>query len=229
MQDELMCKGCKNGLVIGDEMTTETIKEFLKTSIDELGINTVHIGGGEPLQHPDILQILDFLWQRNISTYLYTRGVLFDPNDGEYYPILHPLAVVFQKYGDVDKKRDRWGDSTGYKFGVMFRPCGFPEIVEQSIRNCIDHGVAICLINNQRNSSIIEELNRVFENRKVQAFMMLTPHEDREVTGYISEWPFLVKSNGDVIRCESHGVKNKIGNVKIKRLNTILLEDSDND
>jgi len=55
-----------------DELTLEEIKRIIREAKETLGTTTVSLSGGEPLLHPDIVEIIDFIKQLDLRVLLYT-------------------------------------------------------------------------------------------------------------------------------------------------------------
>jgi len=71
----LNCIHCSSYSKIGEshlnkEIILKTVDEF-----EEMGGEVLEISGGEPLLHPNILEILDYCKEKDFSTMLYTSGI----------------------------------------------------------------------------------------------------------------------------------------------------------
>ena len=57
----------------------------------------VEVSGGEPLEHPDLLDILDIIRAENISTTIYTSGIRIS-KEGNITPIDGSLAIALKRH-----------------------------------------------------------------------------------------------------------------------------------
>lgn len=73
----LKCVYCYNNSGMGKNMSFQNIKTLLQQIID-YGGNKISLSGGEPLLHPNILQILKYIHDTNVSCTLLTNGTLID-------------------------------------------------------------------------------------------------------------------------------------------------------
>ncbi len=74
----LRCIYCYNcsGKVLNNELSTKEIFNVIDQGID-LGLRRVIIiGGGEPLMHPDIMKIINFIHKKELGIDLFTNGTL---------------------------------------------------------------------------------------------------------------------------------------------------------
>lgn len=58
-----------------------TFKRTINFFFDNGGIKEISLSGGEPLLHPDILEIIEFCKQKNIFVTLYTSGIMLNNLD----------------------------------------------------------------------------------------------------------------------------------------------------
>lgn len=76
----LLCKYCYNEKFNSSKISNKEISlSQIKTLIDEgckLGINNVLLIGGEPLLHPDIIDILDYITKKKCSLSITTNGTI---------------------------------------------------------------------------------------------------------------------------------------------------------
>lgn len=72
----LRCLHCYNEThEVHDELTTDEILEVIN-QITDLGFQEIHITGGEPLLHPEVIKILEHCNKNRLETLLETNGVL---------------------------------------------------------------------------------------------------------------------------------------------------------
>jgi MoaA/NifB/PqqE/SkfB family radical SAM enzyme len=77
----LICLHCYNKpSKISEELETREVLELIN-QITNLGFKEIHINGGEPLEHPDVMIILDYCNNNKLETLLETNGTLLNnPN-----------------------------------------------------------------------------------------------------------------------------------------------------
>jgi mycofactocin radical SAM maturase len=75
-----------------NELTTEEAKSFI-TELDEMDVFQVNIGGGEPFVRPDMLELLEALTARDISTCVSTNGTQLDETTLDRLEAMDPLFL----------------------------------------------------------------------------------------------------------------------------------------
>lgn len=68
----LICSS-EGGLPYDNELTTEQLKKIIRDA-DELGTENICFSGGEPFEHPDIVQLCEYSTSIGLRNYLYTSG-----------------------------------------------------------------------------------------------------------------------------------------------------------
>ena len=82
----LRCKGCLYGrdFMNGHELSLFAIKELIMDA-KNCGIQVVRLYGGEPLLHPDIIEIVKFIADLKMEMWLNTNGLLLKKKVDELY------------------------------------------------------------------------------------------------------------------------------------------------
>lgn len=92
----LHCDHCLSGSGPGhqqpDELTTEQAMAFID-ELDEMDVFQVNIGGGEPFVRPDMLELLEELTDREISTCVSTNGTQLDEDTLDRIEAMDPLFL----------------------------------------------------------------------------------------------------------------------------------------
>lgn len=92
----LHCDHCLSGSGPGHqrptELTTDEAKAFI-AELDEMDVFQVNIGGGEPFVRPDILELLEELTDRGISTCVSTNGTQLDEETLDRLEAMDPLFL----------------------------------------------------------------------------------------------------------------------------------------
>jgi len=75
----LRCLHCYNeNHIIKNELSLNKIFNVVD-QVSDLGFKEIHINGGEPLKHPNILEILDYCNNKGLDTLLETNATLLSP------------------------------------------------------------------------------------------------------------------------------------------------------
>jgi len=78
----MACPGCYRGCDRKDNIQEHKPFEEIKKEIILLkkirNCQTISISGGEPLMHPDILKIVNFIQKQKLNSFLFTNGVLLN-------------------------------------------------------------------------------------------------------------------------------------------------------
>jgi len=92
----LHCDHCLSGSGPGHQMpgelSTEEAKSFID-ELDEMDVFQVNIGGGEPFVRPDMLELLEELTSRDISTCVSTNGTQLDEETLDRVEAMDPLFL----------------------------------------------------------------------------------------------------------------------------------------
>ena len=75
----LKCKHCFINAGIGQTMSTEFLEKITREMVD-IGVKSVQLTGGEPLVHPNIIQLIDFLNDAGIRINITTSGYYSNKN-----------------------------------------------------------------------------------------------------------------------------------------------------
>lgn len=115
------------------------IKELIDDAID-LGCSTINLSGGEPFVHPEITQIVDYIYEKGFQCYIYTSGITL--SDGK--PTVVSIEMLLQLRGKVTKYivNVEAADERTYNhiMGTSFN--GF-TMMKQFIRNAVAQGEVV--------------------------------------------------------------------------------------
>lgn len=81
----LRCIYCYNssGRKVGNELTLAEIQDAVEQGID-LGVRRIIIiGGGEPMMHPELMPLIDFIHRKGLGIDLFTNGCLITPESAK--------------------------------------------------------------------------------------------------------------------------------------------------
>ncbi|NCC49956.1 MAG: radical SAM protein [Spartobacteria bacterium] len=111
-----------------NELSFEEICGVIDQAI-ELGVkNITIIGGGEPMLHPNILDIIDYIAQQGITQNLFTNGTLMTPAEADF--------IAARKVSIVTK-------FNSLKSEVQDRLAGVPgtyDLIHKTIELLVEHG-----------------------------------------------------------------------------------------
>jgi mycofactocin radical SAM maturase len=92
----LHCDHCLSGSGPGhqmpNELTTDEAREFI-AELDRMDVFQVNIGGGEPFIRPDMLELIEELTSRDISTCVSTNGTQLDEATLDRIEAMDPLFL----------------------------------------------------------------------------------------------------------------------------------------
>lgn len=120
-------------------MTAEKIEEAISDAIS-LGAQSVSLSGGEPFLHPDILRIVEYIHQKNVSCHIYTSGIIFQ----EGKPVCLSDNILRAIKGKADKlifnveaaDEQTYDQIMGTSFG------GF-HLMKTSIKRAVSLGIQV--------------------------------------------------------------------------------------
>ena len=178
--------------------------EIIKNVIDDaksLGCKTVCLSGGEPVLHPQILNIISYIAKQQLICYVYTSGIYMKD---EVYSSL-PNEYIEAIRGMVDKVIfNVEADSSALYDQIMGTDVGGFDMMKKSINDCVSSGLVVethvvpMQVNFKHLKSIFEMcyqlgvskvsiLRLVLQGRALEnlSLVKLTGEESREVTKLI--------------------------------------------
>lgn len=98
-------------------MSIETIKETINNMIDNVGISSIVLSGGEPTLHPYFIEILEFLNKKNLSITVLTNAEKFSNkefvNEIEKSISIDRLTIVTTIHSEKKEEHERVNLSPG--------------------------------------------------------------------------------------------------------------------
>jgi len=103
----LRCKHCYNdsGTKRDDELTFEEIKKMVDTFAD-IGVLNMVLSGGEPLLHPHIFDIIEYIRSKPMSCIIFTNGTLITKEVAKRFKELSILSVAISIDGATPETND---------------------------------------------------------------------------------------------------------------------------
>ncbi len=120
------------------EFTFNEIKKIIDESI-QLGTEHVNISGGEPLIHPDILDICSYIKEKEVTVDVYTCGNI-GSLDGTNKPISEDLMISLKKIGIEKLIFSIHGDTAVIHESITTRKGSFDNLIH-SIKQSIKTGI----------------------------------------------------------------------------------------
>jgi len=146
----LACAGCGKIQYPAHVLKTDLTPEQCFRAVDECGAPLVSIPGGEPLMHPQIVEIVEGLVARKKYVYLCTNGLLLKEKLDQFRPSKYFSFVVHMdglreehdfavcREGTYDKAVAAIRESLGRGFRVTTNTTLFDGAVPESVRQFFD-------------------------------------------------------------------------------------------
>ena len=117
--------------------------DIVKEVIDdakELGAGTICISGGEPFLYPEFLEVVDYIYDHGLHTYIYSSGITYIAEK----PSSIPSTVIKTLVGKIDKLivNVEAADSKIYN-EIMGTSFGGFEMMKQSIQTTVEMGIVV--------------------------------------------------------------------------------------
>ena len=130
-----------------NEMDLGQIKGLMD-SLTDLGVLNIVLTGGEPLSHPDIFEIMEYIVEKDMNFHLFTNGVLLDDTKVNKLKKLNPGTVAVSLDG---------ANADTYK---VIRVANVFDKVVENIKLLIDAGIQV-RINSMVHSGNINEVENL--------------------------------------------------------------------
>lgn len=241
----LRCKHCYNdsGPKRDDELTFEEIKKLIDTFAD-IGVLNMVLSGGEPLLHPRIFDIIEYIRSKPMSCIMFTNGTLITKEIVNRFKELSVLSVAMSLDGATPETND------------SFR--GVPKSFEKTVRAIEmlkEAGIAV-RINVCLHKGILDEFGDLlnlfrewnitdygvqpasYTGRPQEPDFVITPEEYKKVLNQLKEYesaegatinlPYVpqqincgtgmnsltIRSNGGITLCSPFPDEISLGNIR---------------
>lgn len=106
------CRGCYRINGMQGHKSVEQIKEEIALLQKWRNCNNISIAGGEPLIHPDIVDIIAFIREQGMKPLILTNGIALNDNQPLMEEIKRAGAVGFTFHIDSEQQRPHWKDKS---------------------------------------------------------------------------------------------------------------------
>ncbi len=107
----IYCRGCYRRNITGHK-PLEQIKEELRFFKEWRNCDNISIAGGEPLIHPDIMDIVAYIRELDMKPLILTNGVKLTDNKPMVQELKKAGALGFTLHIDSEQQRPHWKGST---------------------------------------------------------------------------------------------------------------------
>jgi len=248
----LRCRHCYNdsGAKRDDELTFEEIKKSVDTFADAGVLNMV-VSGGEPLLHPRIFDIIEYIRSKPMSCIIFTNGTLITEDVVKKFKELSIVSVAMSIDGATPETNDSFR-------GVK----GSFEKTRKAIEMMLEAGIPV-RINVCLHKGIVDEFNDLlnlfrkwkisdysigpvsYTGRSEESDFVITPEEYKKVLKQLKEYesarggknelPYVpqrtncgagmnsltVKSNGIITLCSPFPDEISLGNIRTDSIREI--------
>ncbi len=120
-------------------LSVEMIEEAIADAVS-LGARTINLSGGEPFMHPDILRIVKFIHQQQVSCLIYSSGIVLEKDK----PVSIPNKLLEGIKGKVEKLivNVEAADEITYN-QIMGTSFGGFQLMQSSVRMAISLGITV--------------------------------------------------------------------------------------
>jgi SynChlorMet cassette radical SAM/SPASM protein ScmF len=174
----LRCRHCwispsfQSSTVSSSYLSLDLFKEIVRQG-KQLGMSNVKLTGGEPLLHPQILEILEFIRSEGLALGIETNGVLCTPEVARAIAACNTINVSVSLDG-IDADTHEWVRGVDGCF----------EDAQAGIRNLVSVGIhpQIIMTVMQKNRDQMEKMVRLAESLHVSSvkFNILVPTQRAE-------------------------------------------------
>jgi molybdenum cofactor biosynthesis enzyme MoaA len=106
------CRGCYRINGMQGHKSLEQIKEEIKLLKELRNCDNISIAGGEPLIHPNILEIVSYIHSLGMKPLILTNGIKLEKNPGFLKQLKDAGAVGFTFHIDSEQARPHWKGKT---------------------------------------------------------------------------------------------------------------------
>lgn len=139
---------CPNNCVHCSSLSSEECREIISVEkfkevidgVKELGLNTVCFSGGEPFLHPDIVEMIDYVHNKELNCYIYSSGIYLDCMKNR---ISIPEEILDRISGKITKIIFNIEAVDECTYDVIMGTRGCFHLLEQSIKDAIDRKIVV--------------------------------------------------------------------------------------
>lgn len=244
-QCNLRCKHCysNSGIKRDDELTSEEIKKLID-ELAHIGVLNIVLTGGEPLLHPHLFDIIEYIRSKPMSCIVFTNGTLVTKEIVHKFKELGIISVAISIDGATAETHDTFRGVESFEKVVqaiiMLKEAGIPIRANISAYKGILTEI-VDLMRLLRKWRITERAIHpiTFTGRPERSGFMITPEEYKEILNQVKEYevsvgeaqkqlPYVpgllncgiglgnlfIRSNGDVAPCPTFPGEISLGNIR---------------
>ena len=157
----------------------------------ELGASKICISGGEPFLHPQLVEIVDYVYGLGAKCVIYTSGIYYDENGYQSLPM--NILTRLKEHIETIIINYEAADSETYNT-IMETQCGGYELMRQTVASAVSVGIRVethvvpMKINYLQISQIIQQCNELGVSQI--SFLRMVKHgrvlDNKELT-YLTE------------------------------------------
>ena len=184
----LSCKHCVN--LSGPKETSELSSDIIKSLVEEMsriGVFELIIGGGEPLLHPDILDIIRLVNSKRISTGITTNGLVVNENMAKKLSKLNFNYLSVSLDGATRSTHEHIRGKGSFSGAIM---------ALKNLKKYTSHRISIHFVIMKHNLSELPALFRLAEELKCDIGLDFI-----RAAGKISDYPELLIDRNDYFSC----------------------------
>ncbi|MBZ0300958.1 MAG: radical SAM protein, partial [Anaerolineae bacterium] len=102
------CRGCYRINGMQGHKTLEQVKEEIQLLKKWRNCDNISIAGGEPLIHPEILDIIHYIYSQKMKPLILTNGIEISKNPGLVKELKKAGAIGFTFHIDSEQQRPHW-------------------------------------------------------------------------------------------------------------------------
>ena len=222
---------CPNRCIHCSSFSTENCSEVIPFELfkevvvgaKKIGLQTVCFSGGEPFLHPDIVNMVEFVHNQGINSYIYSSGIYMDDSNTRG-PIPHEIfAQIANKVTKIIYNIEAAEENV---YDMIMGTHGCFEFLGESVRRAVDVGIIVegHFVPNRINKNQIEQTLKYCTDLGISkvSFLRLVIHgrayENRDK---------LLLSDDDLLKVEKTLIKIKNENTYNIRIGVPLLGETE--
>ena len=222
---------CPNRCIHCSSFSTENCSEVIPFELfkevvvgaKKIGLQTVCFSGGEPFLHPDIVNMVEFVHNQGINSYIYSSGIYMDDSNTRG-PIPHEIfAQIANKVTKIIYNIEAAEENA---YDMIMGTHGCFDFLGESVRRAVDVGIIVegHFVPNRINKNQIEQTLKYCTDLGISkvSFLRLVIHgrayENRDK---------LLLSDDDLLKVEKTLIKIKNENTYNIRIGVPLLGETE--
>lgn len=117
----------------------EKFKEVVD-GVKKLGLKTICFSGGEPFLHPDIIEMVQYVYSKGLQCYIYSSGIYMDSKKNRSSI---PEKILAKIQGKVTKIIFNMESTDECTYNLIMGTQGCMGFLEQSIKSATNRGIVV--------------------------------------------------------------------------------------